>query len=601
MKIQKTALLTSVLLAAYGVVPASAASDLEQEPTIPQKVTTAQAPAAPSGTTVIYLNSSRILNSGTESALNRSTVVKKGVTFVSLRSLAVSLGCKVTYQASTKETTVSLEGTEARYRVHTKAYQVNGETKTMKGEAYEDRGVLMVPLTSLTTAFHLPYVLQGNQITLHPGGSGSSGTDKPEGPQTNEPPQAYFTTDKDQYRIGEPVTLSDQSTDDEDAITNREWTNNEPVFFEPGTVEIKLKVTDKHGLTSEYSKKIEITSEVMYSKEEYAMRFTPADGTFQVSGKSILSYKALPYTYTTEPYLLFRASGPETVNSEGILYQDILSGPARFLVHHKNNLAAKARFYLIATNSNDTAASIQVESSGVAGPTPYPELSGRLAGVRYLESTLTGSEQRSVQIGPGESVALFPKLNATAAAPGDVITMNADVTSDAPVEYTMLMVQADHDPIAVMPSLPDLNPIESIVRGTFADSTRVFEYDGTVGTEAERLPLTDNTTDPFQRGMDGMQDSVAINSGNYGVLYKIILNHVAPDTLVAFNPRGGRYFGSARVNDRVVEIKHGDGSQDSATVLYRTQAREEKVELWLSPAAGSNLPFSLLFLPISEK
>lgn len=98
-----------------------------------------------------------------------------------------------------------------------------------------------------------------------------------------------------------------------------------------------------------------------------------------------------------------------------------------------------------------------------------------------------------------------------------------------------------------------------------------------------------------------MQDSVSINSGNYGVLYKIILNYLAPDTLIAFNPRGGRYFGSARVNDRVVEIKHGDGPQDSATMLYRTQEREEKVELWLSPAAGSNLPFSLLFLPMSEK
>ncbi|MBB3131420.1 DNA-binding response OmpR family regulator [Paenibacillus rhizosphaerae] len=108
----------------------------------------------------------------------------------------------------------------------------------------------------------------------------------------------------------------------------------------------------------------------------------------------------------------------------------------------------------------------------------------------------------------------------------DILKLLAVNQGNAPVEYTMLMVQADHDPIAALPSLPDLNPIESIIRGTFADSTRVSEYDGTVGTEAECLPLTDNTTDPFQQGMDGMQDSVAINSGNYGVLYKIILNHV---------------------------------------------------------------------------
>lgn len=549
------------------------------------------------GKTVIYLNSSEWLYNGNSYTLSRNTLVKGGVTYVSLRSVSERLGYSISYHAPTKETRVSGSGSEAAYRIQLKTYQVNGVSQVMKGAAYSDRGALMVPLTSLTAAFHIPYKLEGNQIILNPS---SSGPVSPPPVHNNEAPKAYFTTDKDQYRIGEPVIVTDQSTDDEDAIVDRKWENHEPAFFEAGVVKIKLQVTDQHGLSSEYSKQIEITSDILYTKDEYAKRFTPVGNTFDVNGKAVLSYQALPYRYTTEPYVLFRASGPETVNSEGILYQDTISGPTRFMIHHKNNLTTKARFYLIAHNNNDAAASIQIESEGMAGPTPYPELSGRLAGARYWESSITGNGQRHLQLAAGESMILFDKLNTTAASPGDVLSMNADLTSDAPIQYTMLMVQADQDPFLAMPSLPDLDPRESIVRGTFADSTRVFQYDGIVGEKAERLPLTDNTTDPFQEGMDGLQNRVAINSGNYGVVYKIILNHVAPDTVIAFNPRGGRYFGSARVNQQVVDIKHSSDTQNTATVLYRTQSREEKVEIWLSPAAGSNLPFSLLFLPLSN-
>ncbi|WP_223067470.1 copper amine oxidase N-terminal domain-containing protein [Paenibacillus caui] len=589
MKMQKAILLTaSILLASYEVPSAFAETS---------QIESASQADQSSAMTILYLNSNRIQSNGATHSLSGTTVVRKGVTYVSLRSLAGFLGYTVTYDAAAKEISAASDSTEARYRVHTKTYEVNGSRQMMSGEAYEDKGVLMVPITSLTSAFRIPYTLDGDRITLYPGGSGSrTGTEKP----MNEPPKAYFRTDKDQYRIGEPVTIYDESTDDENAITGREWVNNDPAFFEAGMVEIKLTVKDKHGLTSTYSKRIEITSDVMYSKEEYGKRIAPPGSTIDISSMPVLFYEALPYTYTTEPYILFRTSGPESVNEEGVLYRDTISGPTRLMIHHKNSLSTKARFYLIATNRNDTAVSIQIENAGFAGPSPFPEVSGRMAGARYLQSTLTGNEQSSQQIGPGESVALFPQLNAAAAAPGDIISMNADLTSDGPVEYTMLMVQADQDPIAALPSLPDLNPFESIVRGTFADSTRVFTYDGTVGQKPERLPLTDNTTDPFQEGMDGILNRVAINSGNYGLLYKIMLNHVSRGTLIAFNPRGGRYFGSARVNRQVVDIKPGE-SQQSATVLYRTKDQEEKVEIWLSPASGSNLPFTLLFLPISEE
>ena len=543
---------------------------------------------------IVYLNSNTLEFKEMKTTSSRKTEVKQGVTYVSLRSIAELLGYSLKYGAENKTITLVNNNDEAQFTLNSHTYLVNGTSRTMRGASYLDEGVFMIPLTFLTTAFQIAYTLEGDKVSL-------TIPVEPSAPiQQNQAPVAYFTTDKDKYRMGELITITDQSTDEENSIVDRKWVNHNPAFFQPGIVEIELQVTDQHGLTSDYKQQIEITSETLYSPEEFAKLYTPIGNNFEINGKSVLSMKALPYTFTTEPYTLFRASGPETVNSEGILYQDTIMGPTRFMIHHLNNLNEKAKFYMIAENKNEVTAHLNIQSLGIAGPSPHPELSGRLAGTRYLSSAITGNERQNIELAAGESKVIFEGLSSLAAASGDVISMNGDLVSDSPIQYTILMVIADRNPLEIISTLPDLDPQESIVRGTFADSTRIFEYDGLVGEYAERLPLTDNTTDPFQEGRDGMKGTMATNSGNYGVLYKIILNHVDANTIIAFNPRGGRYFGSARVNQNVVDIKQSSSLQDSATVLYRTQGAEEKVELWISPAAGSNLPFTLLFLPIEE-
>ncbi|MGU3569606.1 hypothetical protein [Paenibacillus sp. D51F] len=92
----------------------------------------------------------------------------------------------------------------------------------------------------------------------------------------------------------------------------------------------------------------------------------------------------------------------------------------------------------------------------------------------------------------------------------------------------------------------------------------------------------------------------ATNSGNYGVLCKIVLEHVAPHSLLTFNPRGGLFRGSALVNGSVVTFSHlgAAAATDPNSVLYRTGASEESVEIWISPTAGSNLLFCLQLSPL---
>ncbi|AZK48133.1 copper amine oxidase N-terminal domain-containing protein [Paenibacillus lentus] len=557
-------------------------------------------PDGNTGSLVLYLNSRKMEQSGVEYTAIREATVKQGVTYVSLRSIAERLGYKIGYDANTNEVLIrSSDTSEARFKVDRNTYTVNGISYSMNGTPYMDEGVLMLPLRSFSAIYGIKITLEGSKATLELPDVTSSDPE-PEPERINEPPVALFATDKHKYRMGELIRYDDQSTDDEDAIVERQWDNNQPAFFEPGIVEVTLVVSDKHGLSSTYKQQIEITTELLYTKEEFERLFTPVGSNFEISGSSVLSFDVLPYTYRTEPYTLFRASGPETVNQEGILYQDTIEGTTLFMIHHKNHLGEKAKFYVVAENKGESPASVEIGGLGFAGPSIHPEVAGRSAAARYFESMISGSASQSITFAPGEQKLIFTELSTAAVPNGDVVTLNADLVSKGSIQYTVLIVKANHDPLESLYNLPYLDPQESIIRGTFEDSARIFEYNELVGTKPERLPLTDNTTDPFQKGIDGIKLTEATNSGNYGVLYYIALNRVAPNTLITFNPRGGLYSGAARVNNDVVHIKHIGSTKDSTSVLYRTGDQEEKVELWITPAAGSNLPFTFLFLPLPE-
>lgn len=616
---------------------------------------------------IFYMNSNKVEQDGKMYQSPRPAIVKNGTTYVGLRFIAERLGAIVTSNSKTKETIIQLDGSELRYINNSKSYSLNGTTYQMKTASYTDHNVLLVPLISLTQGLKIPYTVGNKSITLEHStkpiasfnvqmGEIIAGEtvvtyetkshsplgldivderwegkeelfDQPgvysvsysvqdsegvwsnpftlnlEAVKPNDPPIASFFTDKDMYRMGEPIIYTDQSYDDENSITNKIWSNKEEVFFTPGKVMVSLEVTDQDGAVGVLSKEITITEETLYTSEEYYKLFTPIGNKMAIDGFSVKTMEAIPYSYRTEPVTLFRSSGPESINSEGILYQDTIKGAARFLLHHKNKTGLLARLYILAENQGTTPAIITFKNEGMAGPTSYAEWAGRVSLSRYFEGKLTGESNRELVLQPGEKRVIWSDISKHAMKPQEIITFTGDLSSNAPIRYTSLLVSADRDPIADLQKLPYLDPNESIVRGTFADSTRVFEYNELLGTRSVKLSLTDNREDPFQLGSDGIKGSNAMNSGNYGLLYKLKLNRVAPNTLILFNPRGGLFVGSALVNDKVVVFGHS-GKEDissTASVLYRTGELEESVDIWISPAAGSNLPFALLFEPMPMK
>ncbi|MEK0316105.1 stalk domain-containing protein [Cohnella sp. 56] len=619
---------------------------------------------------ILYMNSATMSRNGLNYKATRPLVVKKGVTFGTLRALSDLTGATITNDAKTKENVISRGGITIRLKADSAAYTVNGQARKFGAPVYADKNVLMVPVIAFAQAMNIPYQVDNSKkqiifnLSTKPTASfkvqageiiagqtqvyytttSSSPKGLPiveeywEGRQdvfaepgtyvvrysvrdsagqwsepysqtiqvlpVNTPPVAAFTTDKDTYRIGEPITYSDTSTDPDGFIVSSEWSGtNKPAFFQAGSYSVSITVKDNRGDVSSFSKTLTVTSEVMYTEDEFNKLFTPAGSNYPLDGSSVKTMEAIPYSYTTEPVTLFRSSGPETVKTDGILYQDTIAGDVRFMLHHKNGTGQNAKLYLIAKNISSVPANLSIIADGMAGPTTFPEVAGRMSVARYFQTYVTGSNSQSMTLQPGQSRLLYADLSANAMKNGDVITFHGDLTSDATIQYTSVLVAQNRDPIAALANLPYLDPNQLITRGSFVDSTRVFEYGGLVGDRQIKLPLTDNTTDPFAQGYDNITNTVAYNSGNYGLLYKLVLRRVAPNTLISLNPRGGLYMGAALINGQVVSFANLGtvSATNQASVLYRTGNTEETVTIWTTPTAGSNLPFTLLFTPMPQK
>lgn len=625
---------------------------------------------ASGGNLTLYMNSNKMEQDGKTYLAGQPMTVKNGVSYVAIRALVDRVGYGVKYDNTTKETIIISGANELRFKTNSTVYTVNGESRTMKGPAYQQKNTFMVPLTSITQALNITYkvnqsaktvvlnlntkpvasflvsqkeIFAGDKVDyitsyVSPNGlkivderwTGRQESFDQAGTYTisyqvqdssgqwsdpytttiqvlspNLPPVAMFTTDKEQYKMGEKITYIDQSTDDENSIDKTVWENNSLAFFEPGPKTVTLTVTDNHGAANTYSKVITITNETLYSFSDFNLLFTPVGQKFTFNGGEVTSMEKVPYTYTDEPSLLIRSNSPETVNTEGIVYKESSSGQTRFMIHHVNNTGKRVKMYVIVTNNNPNPAVFEQQNMGFAGPTPYATVAGKLSIDKWFKSIQTGADKKKEVIQPGESKLILTELNKTPIKEGQVISLYSDAYSDYSLDYNVILVEENKDPFEALPMLPVLDRDGVHNRGTYPNATRIITYDQQVGAKPARLPLGDNASDPNLVGTDPMAYTDASNAGNFGVLYKITLNNVAPRTLISFNPRGGKYSGVALVNNQVVSIADGNvavSNSSEQSVLYRTGAYGESVTILFSAAPGSNLPVNLLFTPLpSEK
>ncbi|OWR28758.1 DNA-directed RNA polymerase subunit beta [Saccharibacillus sp. O23] len=423
----------------------------------------------------------------------------------------------------------------------------------------------------------------------------------------NVPPVAQFTTDKETYRMGEPITYTDQSYDPDGVLpeaNSRVWENQKGAYFTPGPQTITLTVTDADGAKATVSKTITITDEMLYTQDEYNQLFVPVGSKFLFDGGSVPPMHKIEHLDTMEDVTLYRSNSPESVYNTGKLYEDTLSGKVRFMIHHANYTKQKVTMYVVATNNNATPTTIETLDSGFGGPSPFAMAAGKVSVQRYHQAVMDGSKKSTVTLQPGESKIILTELNAIPMANETVISLIADVNSSQPITYSTLMIDPSLDPIQEAKNLPVVARDGVHNRGTYPLATKIFQvFEPIGGSTPSKLVLGDNSSDPNLTGTDAPFNTVESNAGNFGVLYKIHLESVAPNTLITFNGRGGKYLGWIVVNGQLVELSAqsmglvgaGLNTSSEAGVIYRTGNTSESVDLEFTPAPGSNLSVNLLF------
>ncbi|MCQ4085903.1 stalk domain-containing protein [Saccharibacillus sp. JS10] len=423
----------------------------------------------------------------------------------------------------------------------------------------------------------------------------------------NQPPVAQFATDKDTYRQGEPVTFTDQSYDPDGVLpeaNSRTWENQKGAYFTAGPQNITLTVTDEDGATDTFTKTITITDEVLYTQDEYNALFIPIGTKFLFDGGSVPAMKKVNRYDSFEDVTLYRSNSPESVYETGKVYEDTISGKVRFMVHHANYTGKRVTMYVVATNNNATPTTIRTLDSGFGGPSPYATAAGKVSVQRYHQAIIQGTKRSSVTLQPGESKVILTELNAIPMANKTVISLLADVDSTQPIKYSTLMIPTGDDPIEAANVLPTAKRDGVHNRGTYPLATKIINvFDAVGGATPTKLLIGDNNDDLNLVGVDAPNNMPESNLGNFGVLYKVKLDYVAPNTLITFNGRGGKYAGWIVVNGQIVELAApGLGlvgaalnTSNEAGVLYRTGNVAESVELEFTPAPGSNLAVNLIF------
>lgn len=404
-------------------------------------------------------------------------------------------------------------------------------------------------------------------------------------------PVARFATDKQEYKVGEPVRIVEYSYDPDGQPLSLNFTGREEAYFTPGEKVITLVATNRAGRSSEpFSLRITVRPEVMFSARDYALRFFNLGRTFL--DPEVLSYPILATDWRDEAIPLLVSNSPEEAPRSGVLYTDVVGGPARLLAYHQNAMPTPAYLVVLATNVDAAPVHLKVERLGETAATRVVAVLGQVSLMDFLLAPAGGQ----VRLEPGQTVALY---SSALLATGQGINLMTDLSASGKVALTVAMMEEGLLPqvsiermSSMLPLLPNLEPDGTHIRGTFASALRTLRVrlEGNVG----RIVIGDGVYDPRLTGMDALTGQPVELRGNYGVTYRIVLEG-AQNTVGAFSPRGGAYAGAIRVNGLLQPVPaNGVLFRPDSPMIFFRETRNDQVAIELIPASGSYLPVNLV-------
>lgn len=411
----------------------------------------------------------------------------------------------------------------------------------------------------------------------------------------NIPPVAKFSVKNNTIDQGVTVVFTDESYDpDGDGITEVHWTGKQRAYFKPGKVPVTLKVKDGRGKWSEpFTLELNVTDKVVMTELEYNLHYPLSGEIVNLNGINPLNFPVLkPTAKSFDDTVLLISNSPETVKENGILYHDTVSGSVRLIYSHKNISSVKKKVYVLAENLSPTNNVITIKKKGTGGPSTDDLAIGKNGVARFLASNLNDS----YTLAPGQVMVLDGAGAGGILAPDQSIYAMMDLTTTGDVKFTFVMVDAGSDVLTTYADLPILER-DIHQRGTFFGANRTYHLSVT-GNEPVRFSVADNNSDYHLGGIDAITGRQVINKGNYGLMYKFVINAESRIGLLT-NPRGGLFMGAGMQSDGSIYglpnigfIK--DGSQ---AVLNVVMNKYDQSEFLFTPPVSSYMPVMFLFVP----
>ncbi|MCZ8515966.1 copper amine oxidase N-terminal domain-containing protein [Paenibacillus filicis] len=417
----------------------------------------------------------------------------------------------------------------------------------------------------------------------------------------NMKPIAKFALDKPVYKLGEPIRYTDLSySPDGDAITGREWTGNAEAIFTPGLYKVTLQVKDSRGNVSEpFSTNVEVSDEKLWDPFEYHVAHDPV-GTYVKEEEAVLRkyLRGLPQLKKQETRpedrSLIVSDSPESFKEKGFLYQEKVNGKARLYADHVNDTVRKMKLGIVVRNpSPDKTVTIKTTRKGEVYPSIYANLIGNEATIEFLQGDPVKTAE-TMTLRPYETAyyRTMPDFY-----PGQGMNVIYDVETDGDAYFSFAAMEQG-DGLDSLPMYPQL-PYSGNVRGTFSVSDIVWNIDASGVKKPSSFAIGDGTSDSFVTGKDFFKNEASLNLGNYGVEYRIHLDH-PPKMAVLLLPRGGVFKGPFLVDGRIVQTPPSGVMMDyqGYTILARTEGNEAGVDIAFSPAAGSAFPVDVILYPL---
>lgn len=300
---------------------------------------------------------------------------------------------------------------------------------------------------------------------------------------------------------------------------------------------------------------------------------------------------------------LILSDSPESPKTEGAYYRDRVTGQFRVFWHHANMTGAPLNIAVAVTNTSDEPVMLFNEGQGV-GTDYYPDLAGQDALAAFMDTH--GNQTLTAILQPGETYELNTPTPDQYTVSGIVQfrAANQHGNTDAAVTVTTLGY-------VNLPEHPELAPIlpgDVHVRGTFPhfDRTGTLTYNTSAGNSLIRISSapsgkwSDSMPGEYENGINAIDGSTVVNSGNYGVMYNLaveINNESDSKKLISIydSPSGGAGHYVIGWAGSLLQSSFLDYTKAWKFTEFKVNHKGKTVQANLSLTGGAAGPQSLYF------